>query len=192
MDPLARLFGSNTLLKLLRLFLFNDDQSFTVAEAAARTKSPKDSVRREVNLLISAGVIKKRTGKGGSVHAANPKFPHYAALQNFMRATSVIDDADILSALKRTGTLRLVVLSGMFTGAVDTKVDLLVVGDRLEERSLDTAVQKLEAELGRELRFAAFSTEEFRYRVGVYDRLIRDALDYPHKVILDKIGLKEK
>jgi len=67
-----------------------------------------------------------------------------------------------------------------------------VVGDRLEERSLDTAVQKLEAELGRELRFAAFSTEEFRYRVGVYDRLIRDALDYPHKVILDKIGLKEK
>jgi len=192
MDPLARLFGSNTLLKLLRLFLFNDDESFTVAEAASRTKSPKDSARREINLLISAGVVKKRTGKGGSVYTANPKFPHYAALQNFMRATSAIDEADIVAALRRAGNLRLVVLSGMFAGAVDAKVDLLVVGDRLEERSLDAAVQKLEAELGRELRFASFSTEEFRYRIGVYDRLIRDTLDYPHKVILDKIGLKEK
>lgn len=191
MDPLAKLLGSNTLLKLLRLFLFNDDESFTMADAAARTKSPKDSARSELNLLLSAGVVKKRAGKGGSVFTANPKFPHYAALQNFMRATSMISDADMLAALKRAGALRLVVLSGMFTGAVDTQVDLLVVGDRLDEKVLETNVHKLEAELGRELRYAAFSTEEFRYRVGVYDRLIRDALDYPHKVLFDKIGLKE-
>lgn len=191
MDPLAKLLGSNTLLKLLRLFLFNEGESFTVADAAARTKSPKDSTRSEMNLLVSAGVVKKRAGKGGSVFAANQKFPHYAALQNFMRATSAISDADMLAALKRAGTLRLVALSGMFTGAVETQIDLLIVGDRLDERVLETSIHKLEADLGRELRYAAFSTEEFRYRVGVYDRLIRDALDYPHKILLDKIGLKE-
>jgi hypothetical protein len=192
MDPLAKLFGSNALLKLLRLFLFNEGESFTAAEAASRTKTPKPATRSELNLLLSAGVIKKRAGKGGPNFSANPKFPHYAALQNFMRATSIIGDADILATLRRAGTLRLVTLSGLFTGAVDTKVDLLVVGDRLDERALETSVHKLEAELGRELRYAAFSTEEFRYRVGVYDRLIRDALDYPHKVLLDKIGISEK
>jgi hypothetical protein len=191
MDPLARLLGSNALLKLLRLFLFNEGQPFTLAEAAARSKTPKDAARREVNLLLSAGVIRKRAGKGGATYAADPRFPHYAALQNFLRATSVLSDAEMLAALKRAGALRLVVLSGMFTGAVDTKVDLLVVGDRLDERALETNIHKLEAELGRELRYASFSTEEFRYRIGVYDRLIRDALDYPHKVLLDKIGLKE-
>lgn len=192
MDPLAKLFGSSALLKLLRLFLFNDDESFTLAEAAQRTKTPKATARSEVNLLISAGVVKKRAGKGGAVYLANPKFPHYAALQNFLRATGAISDADLLAALKRAGALRLVILSGMFTGTADTKLDLLVVGDRLDERALETSVHKLEAELGRELRYAAFSTEEFRYRVGVYDRLIRDALDFPHKVLLDKIGLDDK
>lgn len=192
MDPLAKLFGSNALLKLLRLFLFNENESFTAADASTRTKTPKDSTRSELNLLVSAGIIKKRAGKGGAIFSANLKFPHYAALQNFMRATSMISDTDILSGLKRAGALRLVVLSGLFTGAVETQIDLLVVGDHLDERALEASVHKLEAELGRELRYAAFSTEEFRYRIGVYDRLTRDALDYPHKVLLDKIGLKKQ
>jgi hypothetical protein len=69
-------------------------------------------------------------------------------------------------------------------------VDLIVVGDRLEEKAIAAAVHMIEAEIGRELRYAAFTTEEFRYRQGVYDRLIRDAFDYRHRVILDKIGLK--
>ena len=47
----------------------------------------------------------------------------------------------------------------------------------------------LEAELGREIRYASFATEDFRYRTGVYDRLLRDVFDYPHRLLIDKIGL---
>jgi hypothetical protein len=67
---------------------------------------------------------------------------------------------------------------------------LLVVGDKLDEKQLNKAVHEIESELGRELRFAHFSTEDFRYRVGVYDRLIRDIFDYPHRTIFDKIGMR--
>ncbi len=66
------------------------------------------------------------------------------------------------------------------------------MGDKLEERPLTAAVHLLEAELGRELRFASFSTEQFRYRLGVYDRLLRDVFDYPHRPILDRLGLSGK
>ena len=38
--------------------------------------------------------------------------------------------------------------------------------------------EALLAELGRELRYASFTTEDFKYRVGVYDRLIRDVFDF--------------
>ena len=62
------------------------------------------------------------------------------------------------------------------------------MGDRLEERQLANAIHSIEAELGRELRYASFTTEEFKYRVGVYDRLIRDVMDYPHRTILDRIS----
>lgn len=187
MDSLSRLFGNPARLKLLRLFLFNDDTAFSSSDAAFRSKTPKTSARKEISILLASDVIRRKTGKQGSGYTANKKFEHFAALQRFLRETTDVRDADILGALRRAGTLRVVVLSGMFTGAIEPRVDMLVVGDRLEERPLATAIHNLEAELGRELRYAAFTTEEFKYRVGVYDRLIRDVFDYPHRTIMDKI-----
>jgi hypothetical protein len=189
MDPLSRLFGSFVRLKLLRLFLFNDDLSFTLVDIAFRTKAAKDAVRKELNALIAAGLVRKRTGKGAAQYVTNRKFSYYDALQTFIRSTTNLGDADIVNSIKRAGNVRLIVLSGLFTGAVETKADLLVVGDKLDDKILETSVRALEAELGRELRFASFSTEDFAYRRGVYDRLLRDIFDFPHRTLLDKIGI---
>lgn len=189
MDPLSRLFGSSARLKLLRLFLFNDDMSFTVPDIAFRTKTSVDSVRKELRTLVAAGAVKKRSGKQGVQYSASPRFPHYEALQTFVRSTTTVDDAGMVNTLKRSGGVRLVVLSGLFTGVPETKVDMLVVGDKLDDKTLDASVRTLEAELGRELRFASFTTEDFRYRLGVYDRLLRDIFDFPHRVLLDRIGI---
>jgi hypothetical protein len=190
MDPLARLFGSFARLKLLRLFFFNDDTTFTVDDISFRTKTPKDQVRKELTQLKAADVIRKRIGKEGAAYGVNRRFPHYEALLGFLRATTNLSDADIVNVLKKAGSLRLVAMSGLFTGAIETKVDLLVVGDNLDDKHLESAVHSLEAHFGRELSYAAFTTEDFRYRVGVYDRLIRDIFDYPHRTILDKIGIR--
>ena len=189
MDPLARLFSSSARLKLLRLFLFNDDSAFLASDISFRTTVPPDSVRKELRVLLAAGVVKKKSIKEGTGYIANKRFEHYIALQTFLRTSTILSDADMIASLKKAGALRLVALSGLFSGAIETKVDLLIVGDKLDEKQLDKAVHMLEAELGRELRFASFSTEDFRYRVGVYDRLLRDIFDYPHRTILDKIGL---
>lgn len=190
MDPLARLFGSTARLKVLRLFLFNDDQAFPAADVAFRTKTSKDLTRKELSTLVASGLVKKKMVGGKPAYQANKKWQHYDAIQQFVRSTTELNDGEMVETLKRAGNLRLVVLSGLFTGAVDTKVDLFVVGDKLEDKHLESAVHTLEAELGRELCYAAFTTEDFRYRQGVYDRLIRDIFDYPHRTVLDKIGLK--
>ncbi|MDB5264877.1 MAG: seg [Parcubacteria group bacterium] len=189
MDPLARLIGSPYRLKLLRLFFFNDDTAFSSADAAFRSRTPKDAVRKELSVLLAAGIIKKRSGKQGMGYAADKRFRHYFQLQEFLRTTTDISDADMLTALKKAGTIRLVALSGMFTGVLEAKVDMLIVGDKLEEKPLTSAIRFLEAELGRELRYASFTTEEFRYRLGVYDRLLRDIFDYPHRMIVDRLGM---
>jgi len=190
MDPLARLFGSSARIKLLRLFLFNDDQQFSVADAAYRTKTPKDTVRREITSLVSIGVLNKRSVKGKPCYTANQRFAHHEALYAFLRSTTKVGDKEMVATIKRAGTIRLIVLSGLFSGAVESKADLLIVGDRLDEKALEQGVRKLEAELGRELRYAAFSTPDFRYRVGVYDRLVRDVMDFPNRILLDKIGIE--
>ena len=180
MDPLAKLFGSPARLKLLRLFLFNFEDSFTVLDAAARTKLSKVAVRKEANALFALKVLKKKGSGAKTSYSVNPTFKHYEALRAFLRATTGISDTAVVGNLKKAGTLRLVALTGLFTGAIEPKVDLLIVGDRLDERSLNGIVHTLEAELGRELRYASFSTEEFRYRTGVYDRLLRLRLPAPH------------
>lgn len=189
MDPLAKLFGSSARVKLLRLFLFNDDQSYSISDASFRSKVSKPAVRKEIASLLAGRILKKKAGKGPVCFQANPKFQHYEALKTFLRTASGITDTDISTTLRKAGTLRLVALSGIFTGVLESKVDLLIVGDRLDERTLSSIVRALEAELGRELRYASFTTEDFRYRIGVYDRLVRDVFDYPHRMILDKIGL---
>jgi predicted nucleotidyltransferase len=189
MDPLAKLFGSAARVKLLRLFIFNEEEWFTPSEAAFRAKAGKAAARKEILSLFAVKVLRKKAGRGSTLYSANPRFAHYEALKTFLRTASGVDDGRITKTLKKAGAIRLVALSGLFTDAPESKVDLLIVGDKLDERVLSAIVHNLEAELGRELRYACFTTEDFRYRIGVYDRLVRDVLDYPHRLVIDRIGM---
>ncbi|MHB8710389.1 MAG: hypothetical protein ACYC6X_02455 [Minisyncoccota bacterium] len=189
MESLAKIFGSGARLKTLRLFIFNKDSAFTLDEVAERTKLKKAVVRRELVELHTSGLLRK---KGASVpiqYQTNLRFEHLDVLDTFIRETTNVRPQNMIRALKRAGNLRLVALSGLFTGVLETQIDLLIVGDHLEERTLASVVRALEAELGREIRYASFATADFRYRHGIYDRLLRDVFDYPHRLLIDKIGL---
>lgn len=189
MEPLAKLFGSPARLKTIRLFVFNKDTAFSCAEVAVRTKLSKEAARRELAELLSAGLLRKKGTQFPMRYQTNPRFEHLSELDAFIRETTSVRPQKIIAALKRVGTLRLVALSGHFTGILEPQIDLLVAGDHLDERMLAHVVHTLEAELGREIRYASFATADFRYRLGVYDRLLRDVFDYPHRVLIDKIGL---
>ncbi len=189
MHTLAKLFSSAARLKLLRLFFFNENTAYTTQEISFRTKTTPLNVRKELAVLIHARVI-RRQGSGHDVkYRLNKQYQYVDALAAFVRDTTVVESRDILTLLRRTGTLRLVVLTGLFSGAVEPKIDLLIVGDKLDERMLSTMIHTIEADLGREIRYASFATPDFRYRSGVYDRLLRDVFDYSHRIILDKIGM---
>ncbi|OIO51598.1 hypothetical protein COS69_01615 [Candidatus Kaiserbacteria bacterium CG06_land_8_20_14_3_00_49_31] len=189
MEPLARIFGSHARLKMLRLFMFNRDTAFTTAEIAGRTKLAKEDVHHELAELCAAGLLHKKGVHASIRYHTNPRFEHLDALNLFIRETTSVQPRNMIKALKRAGTLRLVALSGFFTGVLEAQVDLLVVGDHLEERILANVMRSLEVEFGREIRYASFATADFRYRVGIYDRLLRDIFDYPHRLLIDKIGL---
>ena len=189
MERLGKLFGSPARLKLLRLFLFNQGTALMLADVSARSSLERDTVRRELAELVSIGILIKRGARAKSSYRINPRFEHLPALERFIRDTTVLRPEYIVGVLKRAGPLRLVALSGLFTGVLETQIDLLIAGDNLDTRALARSVRGLEAELGREIRYAAFETADFRYRLGVYDRLLRDVFDYPHRLLIDRIGL---
>lgn len=189
MESLSKLIGSPARLKTLRLFVFNRETVLTIPEIAQRTKLSKDVVRRELVELLASGLVRRKGTSAPVRYQTNPRFEQLEALDTFVRETTSVRPQRMIAALRRAGTLRLVALSGLFTGVLESQVDLLVIGDHLEERVLAAVVRSLEAELGREIRYASFTTADFRYRYGVYDRLLRDVFDYPHRLLVDKIGL---
>ena len=86
------------------------------------------------------------------------------------------------------GKIKLIITAGEFIQEEDSRVDILIVGDGLRDSRLKAVIRDLEAHMGKELRYAAFSTGDFTYRLGIYDRLIRDVLDYPHQIIVDRLA----
>ncbi len=193
MDILGKLFGSTARVKVLRLFVFNERTQFTADLVARRAKIAPTTARREIRALEQSGLVRKRAAtRGGPRFRLEASFPHLAPLRYFLANTAALDDQDILGKLRAArGKLALVIVAGMFIQDADSRIDLLVVGDGLKERALAGAVKDIEAELGKEIRLAVFTRKDFEYRHSMYDKLIRDILDYPHRTLLDRIGVEK-
>ncbi len=57
---LEQLFGSRTRTKLLKIFFLNPDKAFFVRELTRRIDTQINSVRRELQNLVSCGIIKEK------------------------------------------------------------------------------------------------------------------------------------
>ena len=190
-DELSKLFGSPARAKLLRLFLFNPKATYSLTDVVARARISSAEARRELNLFFSIGIVERRVRGTGLRYQLNQSFEYVAALQNLL-LNAPARASDILARVRPAGTLKVVILSGIFVGEWESNLDLLVVGDKVKERKLKDALRKLESEIGKEIRYAFLSTEDFLYRLNMNDKLVRDVLDYSHKIVLDRltIGLK--
>jgi hypothetical protein len=195
-DFLTSFTGNKARARLLRVFLFNQADSMTVGEAAKRAGISTKAARSEINSLTKLGIVKKAKGsarkgtkKADVLWGANPECAHLRPLSSFVHEVSPVRYDNIVGALKKTGKISAVILSGAFMGDPSRPADLLVAADTFNERRMEMAVRVLEPLFGREIRYAAFTTPEFRYRLTIQDRLIRDTLDFPHVVLLDRTRL---
>lgn len=201
-DPLAILFGNQARVKLLRFFLFNPTQEFTFDDISRRAKLVRRTARTEINALERAEVIKKiiifapHKTKPIKVrtqgYALNTKFSQLSSLQTFLFETAPINPATVLKHLKPVGPIDFIALTGIFTREFDRRLDLLVAMKKLNEGKIEVAVRALEAEIGIEIRYATFTSADLLYRVGMHDKLTRDVFDYPHQILVDKIGIKDE
>jgi hypothetical protein len=66
---------------------------------------------------------------------------------------------------------------------------VLIVGNSLKKDILEKEMAILESEIGRELRYAVFSIEEYQYRITMYDKLIRDIMDNRYITIIDTLAV---
>lgn len=180
MEILGKIFGSPARVKIMRLFLLNKNTGFTTKNVTKRSRTTSEATRRELLLLKAVNFVKKR----GKEWSFDPAFKYEKEVEDLLINAETLSQETIINTFKKTGRIKLLIISGVFIKNHDSRVDLLVVGDRMKKSKVDEGVRKLEAEIGVELSYAVFDTKEFTYRLNMYDKLVRDVLDFPHEVLI--------
>ncbi|MFT6911138.1 MAG: hypothetical protein ACJAU8_000360 [Candidatus Paceibacteria bacterium] len=206
METLGKIFGSNHRVKIMRLFLFNEELAIDIDDIVKRTRIKKTDTRKELGMLTKIGFLQKKifvkkiekksikkntepefktTKVQGWV--LNRTFELVRPLQLLLLESELIEEKDIVTRVKKSGTIKLLVLSGIFIGDDNRAVDILVVGNNLKRDVLNREMAIIESEIGKEISYAYFDQKEFEYRMSMYDKLIRDILENDHKKLVNKI-----
>ncbi|MEN9582356.1 MAG: hypothetical protein RL641_310 [Candidatus Parcubacteria bacterium] len=203
MKELAKIFGSEARVKIMRLFLLNADQPIDSIDLGKRLRIPRTKAANECKHLQGAGFIKKRSymkdvirrGKKAKKKTEgwylNSEFSYNDSLRGLLVEEEFLNKKELVRRFKKAGKIKLFVVSGIFIKEQDKegRVDMLIVGDNLRKPWIEDTVRKLEAEVGKELSYAVFDTAEYVYRLEMYDKLIRDILDFPHEKLVSSPSL---
>jgi len=198
METLAKLFGGQARVRIMRLFLLNMDVNFEVEDIVSRSRVTKSNVRKEINALFSMNFIKQKTitkegyrGNKKKVLAwyLNPDFQYLIPVREILVDPSLLLQEDLPQRFKQAGRIKLMIVSGVFVGDEKSRVDVLIVGDKLKKNIIQQVVKGLEAEIGKELDYVILDTTEFKYRMDMYDKLIFDIIDSPHEKLIDNVQL---
>lgn len=205
MEILEKLFGSVAKVKIIKLFLFNADKAFDTTQSAERAQISIGVARKEIVNLEKIGFLKKKSyikevkrqknrtievfRKRTNGWTLDPKFPYTDDVKSFLSNINPFKHKDIVDKISRAGKIQLLIVSGFFIKNIDSRVDLFIVGDNLKLGQLDNIIKTLESEIGKEIRYAVFETSEFNYRLTMFDKLVRDILDYPHQKIINRLNL---
>jgi len=182
MEILGKILGSPARVKIMRLFLLNPTKGFTSKDIAKRSRVNNVLVSKELKLLASINFIKKHAK---DEYFYNTSFKYAPEFENLLVNSDSLDKKSILETFKKVGKVKLLIASGIFIKDKDSRVDLLIVGDKMSRAKIEEGIRKLEAEIGTELVYAVFDTKEFNYRMNMYDKLVRDIIDFSHEIILE-------
>ena len=201
---LTTLLGSVAKAKLLRLFLSNPEVSFTIEELVKLTKSKKEALNKELKALVNIKLVSVKScvrevsqGKGKNKKTVKRKtkcysldlsFPHLQALRRLLLDISPAEEKELTDRLNKVASIKLLLISGALLQEKDARVDIFLVGNKIKQKALEKAVAEIESYVGVELRYVAFTPEDFSYRLSMYDKLVRDVLDFPYKILINKLG----
>ena len=197
MEILGKLLGGIPRVKIMRLFLLNADEPFGIDDVIERSRIQRVMARKTVTSLLAMDLIEKKTfiqefedAKGKITKKRiqgwmlNAVFPYINELKQLLVEGEFFKHSELAKRFKPAGRVQLLVISGIFIQDSESRLDLLLVGDNLRKSFIQKTISVLESELGKELRYAVFETADFKYRINMYDKLLRDVFEFPHEQLI--------
>ncbi len=197
---LGKLFGSTARVKILKLFLLNPDSSYYMREIARHLNLQLSAVRRELENLETLELLLSHQGEGEEAadddkpgkndrkyFQANKNFILYNEIRELIIKAQILCEKDFTDKLRKLGSIKLLILSGLFINDKQAQVDMLIVGNFNKDK-VAKLVKELEDELVNEVTYAVLTEEEFFYRRQVTDVFLYSVLESKKIVVIDEAG----
>lgn len=173
---LNKLFSSKTRVEILKLFLFNTNNSFYQRQISNLTAQPIRGVQREVAKLNKMGLIESSIQGNRIYYKVNKKCPIVQDLKNiFLKSVGI---AEVLKEDLKEKGIKIAFIYGSYAKEEESllsDIDLMVIGD-ISSKELSNILSKPKRELIREINYVVFSLDEFINRAIKKDHFINSVL----------------
>jgi hypothetical protein len=150
---LDSLITSKTRLRLLIKFFLNIANKGYLNGLANEFGESTNSIRKELNNLSSAGYLEKYSENNKVVYMANASHPLYKIIQKIVKKHLGIEEI-IETVLKRIGEVNKIMILGDYAEGIDSgHIEILIVGDKVNEDYLKEITPKIEKKIKRKLSF---------------------------------------
>lgn len=187
---LEHLFGSQTRVLLLRLFLLNPGDSYFVREISRKVKKQLNAVRRELANLEANGMVLSEKQEDKKFFRANTEYYLYSELKSLLLKSQMSIERSLVKSMKELGSVQVLMLTGMFVERPTDAVDLLIVG-RINRKRLQILLAEFQGQFSREINYTIMTPEEFQYRKDVTDKFLVELLNQPKITLIDRTESKE-
>lgn len=179
-------FGSDIKVRLIKFFLVNHSKFFQVRDIAGRLGIPLGAVKIHLKTLRKDGFLKSRSARSFSV---SYRFPYLNELKTLAAKFPPVSDAWLTREIRKMKRVKIFLIAGSLIDAQKARVEVLIVGDRIREKTAEKFMREMEAHAARELRYALLTTQEFLYRKKMFDRFVLDVLEFPHRILINKLKI---
>ncbi|MDD3735088.1 MAG: hypothetical protein PHO31_01265 [Candidatus Pacebacteria bacterium] len=184
---LENLFNSKIRPTVLKVFFANPSKDFDIKEIVKFSKISKKAVEAELNKLTRIGILKKKIQKRKRYYFLNEDFIFKDELEKMFLKLQPLLLKEIENKIKKIKGIELCILSGYFL-KTSSPVDLLIVGRNISQLEISRLIKKLEVDASREFFWSYMSEDEFKLRLQMNDKFIREILSRPHLKVVNKIS----
>jgi hypothetical protein len=181
------LFGSRVRARLIRFFILNPETEFTGSDVSEKVMLARPEVGRELQRLKKMGFVHENARKRVKTYQLHPSFPFVPELHSLVSKSNVNVPHQMFQKLRASGEVKLILISGIFLNYPKGKADMILVINNASRQKLKSAVERIEAEVGRDIRFVLMDGEELRYRLNMLDRFLIEFLEGPYQEVVHKI-----
>jgi hypothetical protein len=158
---LDTLITSKTRLKLLLKFFLNSSARAHLRNLETEFGESTNAIRLELNKFEQAGLLKSEVEGNKKVFRANTSHPLFNDIHNILMKTIGFDQI-IDSVVTKLGNVEMAYVTGDFARGKDTQIiDLVFVGNEINQEYLIQLVNKTEELISRRIRYVIFHPEEF-------------------------------